>query len=119
MVKLVQKISSIVARTGRAFRGRRLSMNEAAARRYQKLAFENRKTDNSGVRTPTYGKIAEQLDSRHDQVFESAVYHLVKIAVSAVRYQSEIKAMLNEYAQNPALSAKRKEYLDRKIAEIK
>lgn len=119
MAKLVQKISSIVAKTGRAFRHRRLLMNEAAARRYQKLAFENRKTDTSGVRTPAYGIIAEQLDSRSDQVFESAVYHLVKIALSVKRRRSEIFAVLNDCAKNPALSAKRREYLERKIAELK
>nr|QIM10385.1 hypothetical protein PlAlph_1390 [uncultured Alphaproteobacteria bacterium] len=119
MAKLVQKISSIVARTGDVFRRRKLSMNEAAARKYQKLIFEKRMAEDNSIRTPTYKKIAEQLDNRSDQVFESAVYHLSKIAVSAVRYRSEIKAILNEYAQNPALSAKRKEYLDRKIAEIK
>ena len=119
MVKLVQKISSIVAKTGSVFRRRKLSMNEAAARKYQKLIFENRKSDNSGVRTPTYKKIAEQLNSRYDQVFESAVYHLAKIAISTRRYRGEITAVLNDCAQNPALSAKRREYLNRKIAEIK
>lgn len=119
MVKLAQKISSIVAKTGNVFRRRKLSMNEAAARKYQKLVFEKKTVKDSGIRTPTYQKIAEQLDSRSDQVFESAVYHLAKIAVSAKRYRADIMAILDEYVQSPSLSVKRKEYLERKIAEIK
>lgn len=119
MSKIIEKISSIVDKAGSLFIRHKLSMNESAARKIQKLVFEMRIAGKNGTYTPTYKKIAEQLNSKQDQIFESAVYHLVKIASSSKKFQNDILDILQKKADEPSLPIKRKEYIERKIIEIK
>ncbi len=119
MSKIIEKISSIIDRASSLFTRHKLSINESAARKIQKLVFEMRVAGKNGTYTPTYKKIVEQLNSKHDQIFESAVYHLVKIASSSKKFQNDILDILQRTANDPSLPIKRKEYIERKIIEIK
>lgn len=117
MVKLIQKISSLVAKTEAVFHHRKKKLNASSARKIQQSAFAKGNILNDD-KTPPYKLIAEQLSSPHDQVFDSAVYHLAKIANSSQKYHSAITAILNEYASNPHLSEHRKQYIAQKLSEL-
>ncbi len=119
MAKIVQKLSSIVAKTKRVFRHRKITMNETSARRLQRMIFEARIAKKNGDNTPTYKQIAEQMSSPHEQVFIAAVYNLVKIANNSKRYKQEIVALLKEYIVAEKVVPARREYVAKKISEIK
>lgn len=119
MAKLMQKISSMVVKTGKIFTHGRLSMNEKAARKIQKMAFDRRTQTKKTVCTPTYKKIAEQLDTKYGQIFEGAVFYLAKIAMLRKRNCSDILRILQEHAASSTLSSERREYLEKKIEEIR
>ena len=57
--------------------------------------------------TPTYLLVAQDLNSREDQVFEAAVYYLCVIARQKQEYRKEIIALLKEeMKKNKAQSAR-------------
>ncbi len=118
MENLIKRLSSMINRTG-LFSRKRLAMNETAAREIQKLVFEKR-TSKKGTNTnPPYKKIVSQLDDKHDQIFEGAVFYLTKIAKSSAKYREEIRNILEQHLEKPHLSAKRKEYINNKLSEMK
>ena len=117
MENLIKRLSLMINRTGLFSRKR--SMNETAAREIQKLVFEKR-TSKKGTNTnPPYKKIVPQLDDKHDQIFEGAVFYLTKIAKSSAKYREEIRNILEQHLEKPHLSAKRKEYINNKLSEMK
>ena len=119
MAKIVQKLSSIVAQTGRVFGRRKITMNETSAKRLQRMIFEARTAKKDGNCTPAYKNIAEQMNSQHEQIFCAAVYNLVKIANNSIKYKDDILGLLQEYASAEKVLPTRREYVLKKIAEIK
>ncbi len=119
MAKIVQKISSIVAKTGRVFRHHKITMNETSAKRLQRMIFEARTAKKNGDCTPTYVKIAEQMKAPQNQVFNMAIYDLVKIANNSRRYKSEIIKTMQDYAAAGENPPERRETVLKKISEIK
>lgn len=117
MVKLIQKISSLVTKTESVFHHRSKKVNASSARKIQQSACAKSNISNDD-NTPPYKLIAEQLSSQHDQVFDSAVYYLAKIASSSRKYHSAITAILNDYASNPHLPEHRKQYIAQKLSEL-
>ena len=118
MAKIVQKLSSIMAKTKRVFRHRKITMNETSARRLQRMIFEARTAKKNGDCSPTYKRIAEQMNSPLDQVFCAAVYNLVKIANNFKRYKGEITEILKGYVEAESLKTSRREYVAKKLSEI-
>jgi len=119
MAKIVQKLSSIVAKTKRVFRHRKITMNETSAKRLQRMIFEARTAKKNGDCTPTYIAVAQQMNSPYEQVFSVAVYNLVKIANNSPRYKREIVDLLTEYINAEKVVPARREYVAKKISEIK
>ena len=107
-----------MAKTGQIFYRRQSTVNETSARKIQKNAFKRSTARQQENCSPPYVEMAKQVSSKEDQVFASAVYHLVKIANSSRRYRSQIAEILDKYAQTPNLSSYRKNYLAEKRAEI-
>ena len=118
MENLMKRLSSMITRTG-IFSRKRLAMNETAAREIQKLVFENRPSKKWTNTNPPYIIIVPQLDDKHDQIFEGAVFYLVKIAKSSAKYREEIRNILEQHLEKPHLSVKRKEYINNKLSEMK
>lgn len=119
MAKIVQKLTSIVAKTGKVFRHHKITMNETSAKRLQRMIFEARTAKKNGDCTPTYVKIAEQMVSPHHQIFNMAVYDLVKIANNSGRYKSQIVKIMREYAEAEGNPTERREIVMNKLSEIK
>ncbi len=84
------------------------------------MGKENKKTTaKNKICTPTWRTIAEQISDSRDQVFRAAVLNLTKIAISCQSYRNSILELLQRSLCSQSADETRKEYLAKKIAEIK
>lgn len=117
---IIDKIKSIVKKTGHFFVPERNSgISEAIARKIQRSAYEVSKLPEKDVFTPPYLWIAEQLQSKDNQIFRGAVYYLADIAVNEAGHTDAILEILNKYASAAELLKEQTDYVKTKIAYVK
>lgn len=117
---IINKIKNIVSRTGNLFRGEKnVGITEAIARKIQKSAYDAMIEDEKDSFTPPYISIAEQLQSKNDQIFRGAVFYLHNIAVNEPKTTKEIKEILEKTLVANKLTPQQADYVKNKIADIK
>lgn len=117
---IINKIKHIVSRTGNLFRSEKnVGITEAIARKIQKSAYDAVTQEEKDSFTPPYMSIAEQLQSKNDQIFRGAVFYLHNIAINDGKSTEEIKEILEKTIENRNLTPQQTEYVKNKIADIK
>lgn len=67
---------------------------------------------------PPYMEIAQQLFSEKTEIFQAAVYYLVRIAQNEYKYTDKIIALLKEYAQQAERTDAEMRYLSEQISRL-
>ncbi len=117
---IINKIKSIVSRTGNLFRSEKnVGITEAIARKIQKSAYDAMTAEEKDSYTPPYISIAEQLQSKNDQIFRGAVFYLHNIAINEPKNAKEIKEILEKTLSANKLTPQQMDYVKNKIANIK
>jgi hypothetical protein len=78
------------------------------------------KTCDSGLNPyiPPYMEVAKQLFSEKDEIFQAAVYYLVKIAENESKYAEPISMLLKDFAKTAKISEENAAYLQDKINRL-
>lgn len=117
---IINKIKEIVSRTGNLFRNEKnVGITEAIARKIQKSAYDAMIQEEKDSFTPPYLSIAEQLQSKNDQIFRGAVFYLHNIAVNEAKNTEEIKGILEKALATNKLTPQQADYVKNKLADIK
>ena len=118
MVKLSERFGRFIAKTKKIFRSGYLSINESSARKIQKQASDKRNRESLKIASPAYKKIAEQLSSEKEQIFEAALYYFGKIAQNSHKHKGEIIKIMQDFAALPSTDEKRREAVLSKIPQL-
>lgn len=117
---IINKIKEIVSRTGNLFRNEKnVGITEAIARKIQKSAYDAMIQEEKDSFTPPYLSIAEQLQSKNDQIFRGAVFYLHNIAINEAKNTEEIKGILEKALATNKLTPQQADYVKNKLADIK
>lgn len=117
---IINKIKEIVSRTGNLFRNEKnVGITEAIARKIQKSAYDAMIQEEKDSFTPPYLSIAEQLQSKNDQIFRGAVFYLHNIAINEAKNTEEIKGILEKALATNKLTPQQTDYVKNKLADIK
>ncbi len=92
---------------------RLISIN--VAKKIQQSAYEHSLAHHEEAYSPTYLQIVPDLDDKNDQVFQSAMFYLGKIAENHQEYRDPIIMLMNNRISSTRLSDNRKQLLKNKI----
>lgn len=120
MAKLVHKIKKLMAAAGNKILNKTnaATVSIGAAKQIQRNTVVRAGDGEKSQITPPYLLVAEQLDSPQEQIFQSAVYNLAKIALNHRHYRKDILELLHRKATDVFLSKMSQELLAAKIAEL-
>ena len=117
---IIDKIKNLVRKTGNIFKGdKTVGITEAIARKIQKGAYEAAQVVDKDSKTPPYKTIAEQLQSKDEQIYKASVYMLRNIAINEKKNRDEIIKVLEKSAEKNKKNQELYDYTTKKINEIK
>lgn len=117
---IINKIKNIVSRTGNLFRTEKnVGITEAIARKIQKSAYDALQEEEKETYTPPYYSIAEQLQSKNEQIFRGAVFYLHNIAVNEPKTTEDIIQILEKNLMSGKIDNQQAEYIKEKLKSIK
>lgn len=117
---IIDKIKNLVRKTGNIFKGdKTVGITEAIARKIQKGAYEAAQVVDKDSKTPPYKTIAEQLQSKDEQIYKASVYMLRNIAINEKKNRAEIIQILEKSADKKKKIEDLYNYTLQKIKEIK
>lgn len=117
---IIDKIKNLVRKTGNIFKGdKTVGITEAIARKIQKGAYEAAQVVDKESKTPPYKTIAEQLQSKDEQIYKASVYMLRNIAINEKKNRAEIIQILEKSADKKKKIEDLYDYTMQKIKEIK
>ena len=118
------KIQSLISSTGHKIlrkdksKSKNIGISEKIAIKIQKNSYDISKQQAKDTFTPPYLEIAEQLQAENEQIFNSAVFNLVNIAINRKKFTSKIVDLLNSELANNRLCDERKDYIKLKLSQI-
>lgn len=77
----------------------------------QKEYMDNLKQDKNTLASPPYVEIAKQLNNKNSEIFQAAVYYLMRISENKHQYALPILSILKHCKQKNKLSEKDMSYL--------
>jgi len=119
MAKVVNRLKNIMTKAGKKILHKHSPASTEVNTRQTVTRNIRRQESASGQITPSYLLIAEQLNADHEQIFQAAVYNLVKIAQNRPRYRKNILSLLQEKAAERSWDKNTAAYLNAEIARIK
>ncbi len=115
--EIINKIKSIVKKTGNLLGATNQGITSAIARKIQRTAYEVSRHKEKDAYTPPYLWIAEELQSKDIQIFKAAVSYLANIAVNEHKYTQEIITILKHNGNSDIIE--KDEYIRNKVQWIK
>lgn len=113
---IIRKLKSLVKRTGRAIRRRRLSeISEDIARKIQRSAYDLSHSPRQDTYTPPYMDIVSQLQVRDAHIFRAAAFNLIEIARQQAKYRDDIVKILKRQLKEDRIASEEKEYVQQKL----
>ncbi len=113
---IINKIKSIVKKTGGLFTPKDNGITTAIARKIQKTAYDVSRLHEKDAYTAPYLWIAEELQSKDIQIFKASVFYLAEIALSQPRYADHILEILKK--NQSSVPGEQAAYIRDKIAFI-
>lgn len=114
--EIINKIKSIVKKTGSFLGQTNQGITSAIAQKIQRTAYEVSRQKEKDSYTPPYLWIAEELQSKDMQIFKASVNYLANIAVNEERYTQDIISILKQNCNSDILE--KDEYVRNKIKWI-
>lgn len=122
-LSLLNKIKALVSKTSKNILWRSKpkdnEISEKIAQKIQKSSYDLSLRQLKDVFTAPYLKLAEQLQVNEEQIFRAAAYNMANIAMVRKKYREDILKIFNQYADDTTKSPEQRDYLRKKIAEIK
>ena len=115
---IINKIKSIVKKTGGLFTPSNNGITTAIARKIQRTSYEVTKRQEKDSFTPPYLWIAEELQSNDAQIFKASVYYLANIAINEPRYTDAILDILGKNIDSVKNDKDKIDYIKEKIDYI-
>lgn len=115
---IINKIKSVVKKTGGLFSSGNNGITAAIARKIQKTAYDVSRVPEKDTYTPPYMWIAEELQASDPQIFKASVFCLANIAVNETRYKNDIQTLLKKNLDVYKDDKERTEYIREKMEYI-